>query len=448
MRTDGCRSRVLLIPEALWSMTPTRRLRAPAPTLLLFALCLSGCRTAAEDTPETASWAGPFASEEASALRDRWDYVEGWFGGDLMRFGHLNVHRLVPTVQLESGEGVRPLPESPRPEVASLPVVTGDRGTLPLDEYVSSDPRVDGFLVLHDGEIVYERYVHMRPEDRHLWFSVSKLVAGLLISDLEDQGVVDVSRPVERYVPGLAGSGWEGVTIRDVLDMSSGIDCPEDADAYADIGSCMLVMERSVGMQPELPTVAFRPHMASMTRRVEPGTEYEYASANTSMLMYLAEVVTGERYPELVSARLWRHVGAEAEALVIAGDYGDGEAAAAHAGLFTTLRDLGRLGLFLLDQEGFHRKLMEDARPALFSDASWGAYRTAGDRPTHAAWQTDVVFPDGDFGKGGWGGQFLYVSPSRDLVVAWFGTFAEDLVDPDLQSVARQLATAPGLWSP
>ena len=100
----------------------------------------------------------------------------------------------------------------------------------------------------------------------------------------------------------------------------------------------------------------------------------------------------------------------------------------------------------MLEQDDFHRKLLDDTRPRLFSESWGGAYATAADRPTHAAWQSDVVFADGDFGKAGWGGQFLYVSPSRDLVIAWFGTFGEDLVDPDLQSVARQLATARGLW--
>jgi CubicO group peptidase (beta-lactamase class C family) len=187
--------------------------------------------------------------------------------------------------------------------------------------------------------------------------------------------------------------------------------------------------------------VSFRGHMAAMSRGIEQGTRYEYASANTSMLMYLAEELTGQTYPDLVSERVWPAVGAEDEALIVSGDYAKGEAAAAHGGLITTLRDLGRLGLFMLEQEGFHRKLLDDARPALFQDRPWDAYATAGDQPTHAAWQTDVVFADGDFGKGGWGGQFLYVSPSRNMVIAWFGTFGDDMVEPDLQSVARQLAT-------
>ncbi len=425
-------------------MTLARMLPAKALTIALLSFGATACQPGDQDAlpaPGSEEHAGPFSDDEARALREQWDYVEGWFGGDAMRFGHLNVDRLVPTVPLRGGGAVRTLREAPRPDMADFVVLTRDRGRVTLDDYVSDDPRIDGLIVLQDGEIVYERYVHMRPEDRHLWWSISKMVAGLIVSDLEDEGLVDVSRPVDHYIPALVGTGWEGITVRNILDMTSGIACPENAEAYADVESCMLVMERSVGLNPDLPTVSFRDHMAAVPRGIEQGTRYDYASANTSMLMYLAEELTGRTYPDLVSQRVWRAVGAEAEALLVSGDYARGEAAAAHGGLFTTLRDLGRLGLFMLEQESFQRKLLDDARPALFENAPWDAYATAGDRPTHAAWQTDAVFADGDFGKGGWGGQFLYVSPSRNLVVAWFGTFGEDFVEPDLQSVARQLAT-------
>jgi CubicO group peptidase (beta-lactamase class C family) len=425
-------------------MTQSRMLSVTTLTAALLGFAAAACQPDDQDalsTPSVERYAGPFSDEEGRVLRERWDYVEGWFGGDAMRFGHLNVDRLVPTVPLESSDAVRILPEAPQPDVAELVVATRDRGPVTLDDYVSNDPRIDGFIVLQDGEIVYERYVHMRPEDRHLHWSISKMVAGFIVSELEDEGLVDVSRPVDHYIPDLVGTDWEGITVRNILDMTSGIACAEDAAAYADIESCMLVMERSVGLNPELPTVSFRGHMAAMSRGIEQGTRYEYASANTSMLMYLAEELTGQTYPDLVSERVWPAVVAEDEALIVSGDYAKGEAAAAHGGLITTLRDLGRLGLFMLEQEGFHRKLLDDARPALFQDRPWDAYATAGDQPTHAAWQTDVVFADGDFGKGGWGGQFLYVSPSRNMVIAWFGTFGDDMVEPDLQSVARQLAT-------
>jgi CubicO group peptidase (beta-lactamase class C family) len=429
-------------------MTPSHP-RAPVVFALVLAVAASNACTGSDRGPDRPpEYAGPFTPDEARALHAGWDDVAGWFGGDLMRFGHLNVERLVATVEVGGAGDVRPLEDASRSEVASYMMDTRDRGPVTLDDYVSHDTRVDGFIVLHRGAVVYERYVHMRPDDRHLYWSTSKMVAGLLVSMLEDDGLLDLSETVDHYLPELASSGWAAVRVRNVLDMASGIDCPENAEAYEDVQSCMLVMERSVGLQPDRPTVSFRAHMASMPSAYAQGTRYEYASANTSLLMYLAEAVTGLRYPDLVSERIWRHVGAERAALLVSGDYEKGEAAAAHGGFFTTLRDLGRFGLFVLQQEGFHRKLLEDGRPELFSRESFAAaYGSARDVPTHAAWQCDVVFADGDFGKSGWGGQFLYVSPTRDLVIAWFGTFGEDLADPDLQSVARQLATAPGLWS-
>src|SRR5690606_36132654 len=161
-----------------------------------------------------------------------------------------------------------------------------------------------------------------------------------VVSQLQDEGLLDPSRTVDHYVPDLAESTWAGVTIRNVLDMASGTGCVESAEAYADPDSCMLLMERSVGMQPGRPTVSFRDHVADMPRAGAQGERWEYASANTSVLMLVAEEVTGRTWPELVSDRVWRHVGAESEPVMISGDYALGEAAAAHAGLFTTLRDL------------------------------------------------------------------------------------------------------------
>jgi hypothetical protein len=143
------------------------------------------------------------------------------------------------------------------------------------------------------------------------------------------------------------------ITVRNILDMTSGIACEESAEAYADIESCMLVMERSVGLNPELPTVSFRDHMAAIPSGIEQGTRYDYASANTSMLMYLAEELTGRRIPTWCPSGYGARSAPKSEALIVSGDYAKGEAAAAHGGLVTTLRDLGRLGLFMLEQESF-----------------------------------------------------------------------------------------------
>ena len=418
------------------------RWRVLACATLLFT---QACQPQTPGAPEDLG--GLFTAAEAAELHENWDYVTGWFGGDLTRYANLNIHRLYPLAEVRRGGAIRELAEAPRLDVAEYVVNTSDRGRIALDDYVATDPRIDGFVVLQGGEIVYERYVNMRPDDRHIYFSISKMITGLLLSKFQDRGLIDVTQTLDHYIPDLIGTAWEGVTIRNVLDMASGIGCYENNEAYADITSCFMVMEGSLGFQPERPPVSFRSHIATAPTGYEQGIRRDYTSANTNMLMYLAEVVTGQTYPDLVSDLIWQEVGAEEHAMMVAGDRDVGQAAAAHAGLFTTLRDLGRFGLFMLEQTDFHRKLLDDARPELVQpdDAERAAYETAGELPTHAVWQLDVVFADGDFGKFGFAGQYLYVSPRNDLVVAWFGSFGEDMATPDLASVARQLASSP-LW--
>ncbi len=413
-------------------------------SMLLMLVSLTTPVSMANEPQDAERHGGLFSAAEARVLHERWDYVTGWFGGELTRYANLNMDKLFPLVELRRGGPILELPEAPRGDVAEYLVNTRDRGRVTLDDYVANDPRVDGFIVLHRGEIVYERYVNMRADDRHIYFSISKMITGLLISKLQDRGLVDVAQTIDHYIPALKGTSWEGITIRNILDMASGTGCYESNDAYRDIDSCFMVMERSVGFQPKLSPVSFRSHIATAPHGFEQGTRYNYTSANTNVLMYLAEVVTGKTYPELLSELVWVQVGAEHDGLIVSGDYAVGQAAAAHSGVFTTLRDLGRLGLFLLEQTAFHEKLLDDARPELTPSSNFRpGYGTAGELPTHSAWQCDVVFADGDFGKGGYGGQFLYVSPRRDLVIAWFGSFGEDLVNPDLQSVARQLSSSP-----
>ena len=95
-----------------------------------------------------------------------------------------------------------------------------------FDAYVSSGA-LDGIAILRGGKIVYESYPRMGRSDQHILFSVSKVMVSTVVAILEDRGLVDVSKPVAIYVPGLRQTAWEGIPVQDVLDMASGIDALE-----------------------------------------------------------------------------------------------------------------------------------------------------------------------------------------------------------------------------
>jgi CubicO group peptidase (beta-lactamase class C family) len=379
--------------------------------------------------------------------------LRNWIeAGEMMRYAFLNTPEFLPHAVIYRDGPIAPLAEAPRDDVAAARVRT-PLGELTLDEYVARGP-VNGVAILHRGTIVYERYPRMRRVDKHLLMSVSKVFAGTLIAILQDRGQIDIGATVDTYLPELRGSGWEGVSVRDVLDMASGIDCDELApDAYSETGSAYYPFEESLGLIPTYPGSRFSTwdYVASLGRARPPGQVYDYTSVNTFVLGWLAERITGRRFADLVSEEIWCRIGAESDALISSSRCG---AVAHHGGMVTRLRDLARFGLLFtpswrvvsdapIVSERHLRQIIDDGRPEIFDKGTQGRRlieQLAPARPSHNAWQWDFVMEDGDFYKGGFGGSGLYISPTRDLVVAFFGTMDEPYRRNALLSCSQQLS--------
>jgi len=153
-------------------------------------------------------------------------------------------------------------------------------------------------------------------------------------------------------------------------------------------------------------------------------------------------------YSDLISKAIWQEIGAESDAILVAPKRG---VQIASSGVSSTLRDLGRFGLLFtpsgragvnsIISNSYLRKIQKEGRPEIFDAARRDNPRKVdGEPPRHNTYQWDFVMEDGDFFKGGYGGQGLYVSPSRDLVIAFFGTLDEDGKSSQMTRVARQLA--------
>jgi CubicO group peptidase (beta-lactamase class C family) len=293
--------------------------------------------------------------------------------------------------------------------------------------------------------------------DLHLYMSVSKVLASTLIALLEDRGQVDVLKPVDAYLPALAGSGWAGVPVRDVLDMASGIDCLElEEGAYSNPATCYYQFEASLGYLRPTAATPDSPfdYIRSLKSHRPPGESYEYTSVDTFVLGWLAEAVMGRGYAQLLSTEIWQKMGAESAALIAAPRCG---VPVAHAGVSSTLRDLARFGLLFtptgragkdpLISDRYLANIQTRGRPEVFRAAPDDKFRYVDGEPArHNSYQWDFVLNDGDFFKGGFGGQGLYISPSRDLVIAFFGTFDTNGKGHELKRVARQLAKS-GLFA-
>ncbi|MEM6702747.1 MAG: serine hydrolase, partial [Acidobacteriota bacterium] len=352
-----------------------------------------------------------------------------------MEWNNKNLHQIVPTVNVPRRGQVRELARSLDPRVAAFRVDTPE-GPTSFDQLVQSGRTgTMGVVVLARGEIVYESYPQMEPHEKPIWWSVTKVLAGTLVELLIERGQVDPADSIDRYLPRLAGSDFAGVSVRDVLDMASGVDCP-DGD-YSDTSTCYMQFEAAFGDAERTASSPNDPYdyVASLDvgRWAEPGTGFDYSGVNTFVLAWLAEELLGMPFQDAVSAELWSRLGAEHDASIYAARRG---VALASGGLLAAPRDVARLGLLFTPSASVVTErspisqrhiehLLHGGRPELLERARFGrGARPAGVRHNVSQW--DRVFDNDDLYKGGWAGQGLLINPRRDLVAVWVGYSFDD----------------------
>jgi len=206
----------------------------------------------------------------------------------------------------------------------------------------------DGWAVYRHGSVLEERYPRgMTPTARHLLMSVSKSLVGMTAGVLVSQGLLDLERPVESYLPGVAASGYAGASVRDLLDMRSGIAFSED---YLDPLAEVRVMEQVIGWAPRtvpgLPPTLYD-FLAGLHVKGPHGGPFEYRSCETNMLGWVCEAAAGAPMTTLLSDLLWQPMGAELDAYIGVDAAGNG---LYDGGICASLRDLLRFGSLLLNE--------------------------------------------------------------------------------------------------
>jgi len=211
---------------------------------------------------------------------------------------------------------------------------------------VLADTFTDAFVVVHDGQVAAERYyAGMTAGTRHLLMSVSKSILGCVTGVLADRGLLDLRAPVTTYVPEASDSGYAGATIRDLLDMRTGVAFRE---TYTAIDAEVRVMERSMGWRPAQPgdPVGAYSYLATLGSAGPHGGEFTYRSADSDMLGWVCERASGIRMADLISAVIWQPIGAEHDAEITCDPVGS---AIPDGGISATARDLARFGQMLVD---------------------------------------------------------------------------------------------------
>ena len=357
---------------------------------------------------------------------------------------HLHWGEFIPHNIVRRDGPIKTLPYKLNQRVGKVKT-TSPLGELELDALIS-DPRsrIQGFVVVHKGALEYETYPGMRDTDNHIWMSSSKSVVSLLVGLLEADGRIDVSQSVDAYLTELKGTNWEGIRIIDILDMASGLDIIENDENMQDETHWFHKWFRIMLGDSSFGTLTAKETIFSAKNLHKPGEIFEYSSMNTQILGLLVERVAGQRLADFLSERVWSKIGAEGDAL-LGLDPSGGPSIFGY--ISSRLRDKARYGLLytpswkrVADERIIPLSLIEktqkDCRPKLYERA-YDAAKKAGTASYFSddteircnSRQWDAVYTDGDMFKGGLHGQGIYVSPTRDLVIAYYSTSPFDWLD-------------------
>lgn len=349
----------------------------------------------------------PHAAEPIGTVRQSYD---GALSEAMAVNTFRNIDRLFPTRTVPRSAHPLPLPPA---DLALGDVSFTDRGIrYTLDDYLDRN-RVSGLLVLHDGRIRLERYrLGNSPRTRWMSMSVAKSITSTLVGAALKQGyIASLDEPVTKYVRSLAGSAYEGVSIRDVLMMSSGVKWNE---TYTDPTSDRRrLLEAQISQVPGSAMAV----MGSLPRAAPPGTVNNYSTGETQVIAEVVRHATGQPLATYLAERIWSRVGMESDANWWLDSSNGTEIGG--SGFSATLRDYARFGQFLLNDgiangerilpEGW---LAEATTPKRLHSGPMLDYGYLWWTPTAPAAQRDHAFD-----AQGIHGQFLYVNPAVHLVV-------------------------------
>lgn len=272
--------------------------------------------------------------------------LENWRTLPYSRWAFHHVRELLPTAEIANDpRGVRPLAVAPV-DLSGVSV-SGEGGRLDLAGFYEK-AEVDGFVVLFRGELIHESYFNgMTGRRPHILMSVSKSLLGLLAGILVDRGQLDPDAKATRYLPEIDGTAFRGASVRDLLDMRTGVTFNED---YSEADGLYVRYRKAMGWNPREPgdePSDLRGFFREMTGREGPhGGPFRYISPCTDLLGWIVERATGTRYADLMSELLWRPLGAEVPAYISVDRLGAPRAA---GGICCTTRDLARVGQMIVE---------------------------------------------------------------------------------------------------
>ncbi|WP_421954622.1 serine hydrolase domain-containing protein [Polaromonas sp.] len=345
-----------------------------------------------------------------------------------IRWSFSNYRQFVPTSNVARGTGpVSVLPLAARQDLDAVSFqVLGTGETMTWAQSLGAN-YTDGIVVVHKGRIVYERYFGvLKPQGQHIAMSVTKSFIGTLGAMLVAEGVIDENALTSTYVPELKDTGFGDVTVRQLLDMTTGIQYSEN---YANPKAEIFDHTRAGGVIPRPPGYdgpkSFYEFLLTVKKEGAHGQAFAYKTVNSDALGWVIRRATGKSIGDNLQERIWRKLGAEQDAYFTIDSTGTEFAG---GGLNASLRDLARFGE-MMRQDGYYngQQIVPKAAVADIRNGGGKAEFAKAGYKTLPGWSYRDMWwvshnEHGAYSARGVHGQAIYIDPKAEMVIARFAS--------------------------
>ncbi|WP_158281547.1 serine hydrolase domain-containing protein [Sediminitomix flava] len=418
-------------------------------TTQVFTSGITEQTTPLSKTKKNLSW------QEIKTIKDRYNTTNWQSAGDdgvyinshLNEF--LNVDIAMPTHQEKQ------LKRNIKSELGNIKFKLQDGTETPtLNEYLADDyNRVQGIIMAHKGKVIFESYPGMNPTDYHIWMSASKTTVGTLCILLEKEGKMDLEKPLPFYATALKGTAWDKVSVKNALNMATGLDLEETTAAFSDPNSWIeqffaTLFSKDAGNK-----------WLDILKEVQPiegeqaGERFRYSTAITQALTLAIQGATGESYKDVFNQKVWSQLGVSNPFMV--GQTADGFAVAGGT-VYTTIEDALKYAMMytpswdkvstnqVITPEILERiRTLGDPRAYVACEEEAYSIEWTGERAERNSAQWDHVWADGAMFKHGNMHQGIYVDADRDFCAFVFSTCPNERSDKApgfMRAVAKKVA--------
>ncbi len=382
-----------------------------------------------------AKWKNPQPLDFVSQATKNYNFRNWQSGNDESIYYNLNLPSFFKSRVVMPPSKTSPLERNINADLLNLTFNAHDKTTTPtLKEYLVGPRQVQAMMMAHKGKVVFECYPGMNPTDIHVWMSASKTTASLLATMLWEDGKLDFDKTVPNYVPDLKGTAWDKITVKNAMNMASGLDMEETFENLINpdswISNFFTAVFDGKGDWQQLV------QKAKPIAGEQPGDRFRYSSAITMVLVLIVQNITQMPWQDLWKERVWSKIGARNPFII--GLAPDGTPIAAGM-INTTPEDMLRYALLYTPSWDVV------AKEKVISDKLLKRIQTLGDHKAYHAsteeeygtkWfgetpdlntaQWDHAFKDGAMFKHGNMGQGIYVDPERDFCGCYFGLATND----------------------